>query len=101
MVPRTAALGGVRDGKSRTTANGCSGQARRSGNITVPHCRVSSPMAVAPVQDIIADLREGRIVILVDEEDRENEVDLVISPDPATPETINLMAKFGRRLISM
>ena len=58
-------------------------------------------MAVAPIQDIIADLREGRIVILVDEEDRENEGDLVIAADRVTPEAINFMAKFGRGLICM
>jgi 3,4-dihydroxy 2-butanone 4-phosphate synthase/GTP cyclohydrolase II len=58
-------------------------------------------MPIAPVQDIIADLRDGRMVILVDEEDRENEGDLVIAADRVSPEAINFMAKHGRGLICM
>jgi 3,4-dihydroxy 2-butanone 4-phosphate synthase / GTP cyclohydrolase II len=58
-------------------------------------------MPIAPIQDIIAELREGRIVILVDEEDRENEGDLVIAADRVSPEAINFMAKFGRGLVCM
>ncbi|HEY4136932.1 MAG TPA: bifunctional 3,4-dihydroxy-2-butanone-4-phosphate synthase/GTP cyclohydrolase II [Casimicrobiaceae bacterium] len=58
-------------------------------------------MPIAPIQDIIADLREGRIVILVDEEDRENEGDLVVAAERVTPEAINFMAKYGRGLICM
>jgi 3,4-dihydroxy 2-butanone 4-phosphate synthase / GTP cyclohydrolase II len=58
-------------------------------------------MPIAPIQDIVASLREGRIVILVDEEDRENEGDLVIAADRVTPEAINFMARFGRGLICM
>ncbi|TMG99355.1 MAG: 3,4-dihydroxy-2-butanone-4-phosphate synthase [Betaproteobacteria bacterium] len=48
-----------------------------------------------------AELRDGRMVVLVDEEDRENEGDLVIAADRVTPEAINFMAKFGRGLICM
>src|SRR5437763_2008447 len=58
-------------------------------------------MPMAPIQHIIAELREGRMVILVDEEERENEGDLVIAADRVTPEAINFMAKFGRGLICM
>src|SRR5438094_2809652 len=58
-------------------------------------------MPIAPIQDIIAELRDGRMVVLVDEEDRENEGDLVIAADRVTPEAINFMAKFGRGLICM
>jgi len=57
--------------------------------------------AIAPVQDIVADLRAGRMVILVDEEDRENEGDLVLAADHVTPEAINFMARFGRGLICL
>lgn len=57
--------------------------------------------AIAPVQDIIADIRAGRMVILVDEEDRENEGDLVLAAEFVTPEAINFMAKFGRGLICL
>jgi len=57
--------------------------------------------AIADTEEIIAELRAGRMVILVDEEDRENEGDLVIAADYATPEAINFMAKHGRGLICL
>lgn len=56
---------------------------------------------ISPVEDIIADMRAGRMVILVDEEDRENEGDLVLAADYVTPEAINFMARFGRGLICL
>ena len=56
---------------------------------------------ISPVEDIIADMRAGRMVILVDEEDRENEGDLVLAADHVTPEGINFMARFGRGLICL
>ncbi|MRD47400.1 3,4-dihydroxy-2-butanone-4-phosphate synthase [Caenimonas koreensis DSM 17982] len=56
---------------------------------------------ISPVQDIVADLRAGRIVILVDEEDRENEGDLVLAAEHVTPEAINFMARYGRGLICL
>jgi 3,4-dihydroxy 2-butanone 4-phosphate synthase/GTP cyclohydrolase II len=58
-------------------------------------------MPISSVQDIVAELRAGRMVILVDEEDRENEGDLVLAADFVTPEAINFMAKFGRGLICL
>jgi 3,4-dihydroxy 2-butanone 4-phosphate synthase/GTP cyclohydrolase II len=58
-------------------------------------------MSISPIQDIIADIRTGKMVILVDEEDRENEGDLVIAAEFVTPEAINFMAKFGRGLICL
>ncbi|MGD9773601.1 bifunctional 3,4-dihydroxy-2-butanone-4-phosphate synthase/GTP cyclohydrolase II [Diaphorobacter sp.] len=60
-----------------------------------------TPAPISPVQDIVAELRAGRVVILVDEEDRENEGDLVIAADHVTPEAINFMARFGRGLICL
>ena len=60
-----------------------------------------SPVAISPVEDIVADLRGGRMVILVDEEDRENEGDLLLAADHVTPEAINFMARFGRGLICL
>ncbi len=60
-----------------------------------------SPVAISPVEDIVADMRAGRIVILVDEEDRENEGDLVLAADHVTPEAINFMARYGRGLICL
>ena len=56
---------------------------------------------ISPVEDIVAEMRAGRIVILVDEEDRENEGDLVLAADHVTPEAINFMARFGRGLICL
>jgi len=60
-----------------------------------------APVPVSPVEDIVADMRAGRIVILVDEEDRENEGDLVLAAEHVTPEAINFMARFGRGLICL
>ena len=59
------------------------------------------PVAISPIEDIVADMKAGRIVILVDEEDRENEGDLVLASDHVTPEAINFMARFGRGLICL
>ena len=59
------------------------------------------PVSISPVEDIVADMRAGRIVILVDEEDRENEGDLVIAADHITPEAINFMARHARGLICL
>ncbi len=56
---------------------------------------------VSPIEDIIEEARNGRMFILVDDEDRENEGDLVIPAQMATPEAINFMAKFGRGLICL
>ncbi len=56
---------------------------------------------IAPIQEIIADLRAGKMIILVDEEDRENEGDLVLAADHVSAETINFMAKHGRGLICL
>lgn len=58
-------------------------------------------MAIATVPEIISELKAGRMVVLVDEEDRENEGDLVLAADYVTPEAINFMAKFGRGLICL
>ncbi|OSZ65734.1 bifunctional 3,4-dihydroxy-2-butanone-4-phosphate synthase/GTP cyclohydrolase II [Hydrogenophaga sp. IBVHS2] len=60
-----------------------------------------APVAISPVEDIVADMKAGRMVILVDEEDRENEGDLVLAADHVTPEAINFMARFGRGLICL
>ena len=60
-----------------------------------------TPAVISPVEEIVAELKAGRIVILVDEEDRENEGDLVLASDHVTPEAINFMARFGRGLICL
>ena len=56
---------------------------------------------IAPIHDIIAEIRAGRMVVLVDEEERENEGDLVFAAEFVTPEKINFMAKHGRGLICL
>ncbi len=57
--------------------------------------------SIASTAEIIHELRQGRMVILIDDEDRENEGDLVLAADFVTPETINFMAKYGRGLICL
>ena len=61
----------------------------------------AAPAKISPVEDIVADMRAGRMVILVDEEDRENEGDLVLAADHVTADAINFMARFGRGLICL
>ncbi len=68
--------------------------------ITAPPGR-RAPAAISPVEDIVEELRAGRMVILVDEEDRENEGDLVLAAEHVTPAAINFMARFGRGLICL
>ncbi|MEO8836821.1 MAG: bifunctional 3,4-dihydroxy-2-butanone-4-phosphate synthase/GTP cyclohydrolase II [Caldimonas sp.] len=58
-------------------------------------------MSIAPIPELVAELAAGRMVILVDEEDRENEGDLVLAADHVTPEAINFMARFARGLICL
>ncbi len=60
-----------------------------------------TPVKISPVEDIIADMAAGKIVILVDEEDRENEGDLVLASDFVNADAINFMARFGRGLICL
>jgi 3,4-dihydroxy 2-butanone 4-phosphate synthase/GTP cyclohydrolase II len=60
-----------------------------------------APVPVAPVEEIVAEIQAGRMVILVDEEDRENEGDLVLAAEHVTPEAINFMARFGRGLVCL
>ena len=56
---------------------------------------------LSPIEDVIEDARNGRMFILVDDEDRENEGDLIIPAQMATPDAINFMAKHGRGLICL
>src|SRR5216110_1697755 len=58
-------------------------------------------MAFASIADAAADIREGRMIIIVDDEDRENEGDLVCSAEMITPEKINFMARHARGLICL
>ena len=60
-----------------------------------PHAFLST------IDEILEDMRNGRMVVLVDAEDRENEGDLIVPAQMATPEAINFMAKFGRGLVCL
>lgn len=58
-------------------------------------------MPLCSIEEAVADIRQGKMVILVDDEDRENEGDLTMAAEHVTPEAINFMAKFGRGLICL
>lgn len=58
-------------------------------------------MPLATIEEAIEDFRAGRFVIIIDDEDRENEGDLCIAAEKATPEAINFMARYGRGLICL
>ncbi len=58
-------------------------------------------MPVATIEEALEDIRAGKMVIVVDDEDRENEGDLVMAAEKVTPEAINFMAKYGRGLICL
>ena len=58
-------------------------------------------MAIKRVEEAIRDIKDGKMVILVDDEDRENEGDLTMAAGKVTPEAINFMTKFGRGLICL
>jgi len=58
-------------------------------------------MTIAPIPELVADLAAGKMVILVDDEERENEGDLILAADHVTPEAINFMARHARGLICL
>ena len=55
-------------------------------------------MAIADIEDVIKDVKDGKMVIIVDDEDRENEGDMMIAAEKVTPEAINFMARYARGL---
>jgi len=58
-------------------------------------------MSVSPIEEAIEDIRQGKMIVLVDDEDRENEGDLAMAAERITPEAVNFMARFGRGLICL
>ena len=58
-------------------------------------------MSSTKIEEVLEDLRQGKMIILVDDEDRENEGDLTMAAEKVTPEAINFMAKYGRGLICL
>ena len=61
----------------------------------------SDPNAFCTVEEAVEEIRQGRMIVLVDDEDRENEGDLALAAEKITPDVINYMAKFGRGLICL
>jgi 3,4-dihydroxy 2-butanone 4-phosphate synthase/GTP cyclohydrolase II len=59
------------------------------------------PNAFCSVEEAVEEIRQGRMIVLVDDEDRENEGDLTMAAEKITPDVINFMAKFGRGLICL
>ena len=62
---------------------------------------LQAPLSISPIEEIVAEMKAGRMVILIDEEDRENEGDLVLAADHVSAEAINFMARYGRGLICL
>jgi 3,4-dihydroxy 2-butanone 4-phosphate synthase/GTP cyclohydrolase II len=58
-------------------------------------------MPLCSVEEAVADIRQGKMIILVDDEDRENEGDLTMAAEYVTPEAVNFMVKFGRGLVCL
>jgi 3,4-dihydroxy 2-butanone 4-phosphate synthase / GTP cyclohydrolase II len=68
---------------------------------TAPHRPDRSSRHIVAIEEAIAEIRAGRMIILMDDEDRENEGDLCMAAERVTPDAINFMAKFGRGLICL
>ena len=66
-----------------------------------PSAAGSRKSVFAPIEEAVDAIRDGQMIIVVDDEDRENEGDLTIAAEKVTPEAINFMAKHGRGLICM
>jgi 3,4-dihydroxy 2-butanone 4-phosphate synthase/GTP cyclohydrolase II len=75
--------------------------ATKTSGIDTPAATLKPASAVSPTQEIVEELQNGRMVVLVDAEDRENEGDLVVAAQMATPDAVNFMAKYGRGLICL
>ena len=84
--------------KKRTTKGSGLG-ARRHPALTLATKTPHSPFA--RIEDAVEAVRDGRMIIIVDDADRENEGDLMIAADKVTPEAINFMARYGRGLICL
>jgi len=67
----------------------------------VPPAPGATHASISSIPEIVAELRAGRMVVVVDDEDRENEGDLLMAAEHVTPEAINFMAKYGRGLICL
>ncbi len=77
----------------------CCRRRRHTGAIPYKRRVLGGPMNFNPIEEILEDLKAGKMVIVVDDEDRENEGDLVMAASFVGPEHINFMAKYGRGLV--
>jgi 3,4-dihydroxy 2-butanone 4-phosphate synthase / GTP cyclohydrolase II len=73
----------------------------RFAPFAVKFLRNKTGHGIEHVEELIEDLRQGRMIILMDDEDRENEGDLVMAAAKVRPEDINFMAKYGRGLVCL
>ena len=62
---------------------------------------INKQIDISPIEEIIDEARNGKMYVLVDDPDRENEGDLIVPAQMATPDKINFMAKYGRGLICL
>ena len=72
---------------------------RKAGRTPASKPRVTGPFS--PIEDAVAAIKAGRMIVVIDDEDRENEGDLTIAASKVTPEAINFMATYGRGLICL
>src|ERR1700744_4561527 len=84
-----------------TTSASSKSSDRGDGLETMPHRLTIDSAVLERVNGALDQIRAGRMVILVDDEDRENEGDLCMAAEAVTPEAINFMAKHGRGLICL
>src|SRR5690606_9871983 len=88
--------------KVRRPRSGQTSQTLKRRTMATERKRRSTPKSpFASIDDAIAAIRDGHMIIVVDDEDRENEGDLTIAAEKVTPEAINFMATHGRGLICM
>ena len=73
----------------------------RSPSLSLRIWNTNVPVQFSEIPEIIEDLRQGKMIVLVDAEDRENEGDLVCAAEKVTPQIVNFMARFGRGLICL
>jgi 3,4-dihydroxy 2-butanone 4-phosphate synthase / GTP cyclohydrolase II len=83
------------------SANAKTGGDMESGLLLATISHMTAPTLFTDVPSAIEDIRAGRMIVVVDDEDRENEGDLTLAAEKVTPEAINFMAKFGRGLVCL
>jgi len=85
--------------KKSTKGSGLRAEGKQKPVLALASKKSSSPFA--RIDDAVAAVRDGKMIIIVDDADRENEGDLMIAAEKVTPEAINFMARYGRGLICL